>query len=478
MNTHSKVAISFLVSIMTLFFLTLTASADVIDVPDPADNIPQVNAGNVLTDYTQSKLNALDNPTLKGNMDRKYIERQLDENSPTTTDTYAATPDSSDQINFQTEFYLPDGFNVSNYQHGNFQSVTLDDAGNVYFIESNGSDTNLGVIIKYNLAELNKLGVGTDTMVLWKAFNYYNPNTDEGVQHNQQYEDVYEQLKTPTSELKTIQKQQTTLENHLKQLKVKKSAAQSKTIRTQIQKKIAAARQTDSQLENQAAKDQTAITTIKKQNADLLKYAAIAQAAQLSPQVDIGHGQTLTFNPQNNHLYIVEDNTLTDLKNRDQDNTVLEMTTSNLKPIRQYNFKMFHGSSANLQLHTLAFDKNGNAYWGRKTGMGYMFFYGRLDQHDVQFQAAPTYFKNRGGSPNQGVSINAAKDRIYFVSDDILTSVPTQQVRDGSFTSGDIHYDAFTSKREFESLTFDQQGFGYLMALWPAELMKSSAPMD
>lgn len=238
-----------------------------------------------------------------------------------------------------------------------------------------------------------------------------------------------------------------------------------------IVKKLAA-------LDNQIDTDQKQIKSVKQQNADLFKYAAVAQAAQLSPQVDIGHGQTLSFNPQNKHLYIVEDNTLTDLKNRDQDNSVLEMTADTLKPLRQYNFKMYHGKTANLQLHTLTFDKRGNAYWGRKNGLGYMFFYGRLDQHDVQFQAAPTYFKNRGGSPNQGVSYNPANDRLYYVTDDILTSIPTQAVRDGSFTANDMHYMAFTSKRECESLTFDQQGYGYQLMLWPAEILKSSTPLN
>lgn len=458
MKTHLKSTILLLASFISLIFFTQSISADVLDAPDPANQIPQVNAGNVLKDYTQKELNVVDNQTPKGNMDRKYNERTIDADHPGTVESYNTTPDSTQQTSLQTKLYLPDGFNVTNYQHGNFQSVTLDDSGNIYFIESNGSDTNLGVIVKYNLAELNKLGAGSDPMIVWNAFNYFNPYTDEGVTHNQQYEDAYEQLKAPQKDLK----QATAQVNRL----------QSKTNKTKgTRTKLSA-------LETQIGHDQTQIKQIKQQNPDLFKYAAVAQAAQLSPQVDIGHGQTLSFNPQNKHLYIVEDNTLTDLKNRDQSNNVLEMTTDTLKPLRQYNFKMYHGDSGNLQLHTLTFDKQGNAYWGRKNGLGYMFFYGRMDQHDVQFQAAPTYFKNRGGSPNQGVSYNPANDRLYYVTDDILTSIPTQAVRDGSFTPNDMHYMAFTSKRECESLTFDQQGYGYQLMLWPAEILKSSTPLN
>lgn len=461
MKTRLKPVALLLFSFISMLCLTQVVSADVLDAPDPANNISQVNAGNVLKDYTQKNLNVIDNTTPKGNMDRKYIERTIDKNDPGTVESYSTTPDSTQQTTLQTKLYLPDSFNVTNYQHGNFQSVTLDDSGNMYFIESNGSDTNLGVIVKYNLADLNKLGAGSDPMIVWNAFNYFNPYTDEGVQHNQQYEDAYEQLKAPNADLKKV-----------------KSEVQNLQSTTSKKDATKANRQKLSALENQLETDQKQIKRIKQQNPDLFKYAAVAQAAQLSPQVDIGHGQTLSFSPQNEHLYIVEDNTLTDLKTRDQNNTVLEMTTDSLKPLRQYNFKMYHGDSGNLQLHTLTFDKQGNAYWGRKNGLGYMFFYGRLDQHDVQFQAAPTYFKNRGGSPNQGVSYNPANDRLYYVTDDILTSIPTQSVRDGSFTANDIHYTAFTSKRECESLTFDQQGYGYQLMLWPAEILKSSTPLD
>ncbi|GAF37789.1 hypothetical protein [Lentilactobacillus farraginis] len=461
MRTRLNPICLLLLAFVSLIFLTQTASADVIDAPDPANDIPQVNAGNVLTDYTQKDLNVIDNQTPKGNMDRKYDERIIDEDHPGTVESYQTTPDSTLQTSLQTKLYLPDGFNVTNYQHGNFQSVTLDDSGNIYFIESNGSDTNLGVIVKYNLAELNKLGAGSDPMLVWNAFNYFNPYTPDGISHNQQYEAIYDQLKAPQADLKQAKSQANQLQTTIGQKNGTKAD----------RKKLAA-------LDNQIDTDQKQIKSVKQQNADLFKYAAVAQAAQLSPQVDIGHGQTLSFNPQNKHLYIVEDNTLTDLKNRDQDNSVLEMTADTLKPLRQYNFKMYHGKTANLQLHTLTFDKRGNAYWGRKNGLGYMFFYGRLDQHDVQFQAAPTYFKNRGGSPNQGVSYNPANDRLYYVTDDILTSIPTQAVRDGSFTANDMHYMAFTSKRECESLTFDQQGYGYQLMLWPAEILKSSTPLN
>ena len=423
------------------------AQADVLDVPNSSTkNIPVVNAGNVLKDYTKNSLNAVDNLTAKGNMDRKYIEKELDFNEAAPINNYQTTADSTSSNSFKTDLYLPDGFNVTSYQHGNFQNVTMDDSGNIYFVESNGSETNLGVIIKYQLSKLKKLGTESDPMILWRAFNYYNPYTKEGITHNQQYSDVADRIKTDKQEIKIT----------------KGKLAQKSSSKLKLR------------LKNQNDN----LKKFQDKNHALLEYAKVASAAQLSPQIDIGHGETLAFNPQNRHLYIVQDNTLTDLATRDQNNEVVEMDAQSLNPIRQYNFQMHNGTDGNLQLHTLTFDKAGNAYWGRKIGMGYMFFYGRLDKNNVQFQAAPSYMKNRGGSPNQGISYNPANDRIYYVTDDILTSIPAQQVRDGSFKPSDIHYTALTSRRECESLAFDQEGHGYLLMLWPAEIARSQKPLN
>lgn len=477
------------------------AQADVIETPAPATNIKQINAGNVLTDYTQKKLNAVDNQSPIANMDRKYNQTTIDPTSTNPGDTFSTINGSTSSNSFKTKWYLPDGFNVTNYQHGNFQSVAVDDAGNVYFVESNGSDTNLGVIIKFNIAKLQQLGADKDVMALWNAFNYFNPYTDEGVARNQQYENDYQQMKGPFDQIKLLNQSldqekssMNTVLNNEKNAKKwakhwqKRAQKADKPAKAKLAKwqaayktarqKITGYQKLIKQTSAKIAGYEKQVSTVKQQDPQLFKYADIAQAAQISPQVDIGHGQTLTFNPQNKHLYMVEDNTLTDLRNRDENNTVLELDPETMNPIRQYNFKMFHGDSANLQLHTLAFDKDGNAYWGRKNGMGYMFFFGRLDEHSVHFQASPSYVKTRGSSPNQGTSANPANDRLYFVSDDILTSIPTGEIRDGSFTPSDIHYSVFNSKKEWESLSFDQNGRGYLLALWPAQLMTSTGELD
>lgn len=468
------------------------AQADIIDVPGAVKSIPQVNAGNVLTNYDSSDLKNIDNTSPIGNMDRKYNQGTIDPTQDNAGDTFATTDATTTTANsFKTQWFLPDGFNVTDYQHGNFQSVALDDSGNVYFVESNGSDTNLGVIIKFDTNKLKQLGLENDPMALWNAFNYFNPYTEDGVTHNNQYDDLYESMKDTFKTVKSLTSKAATLKATMNDLANAKRTTQAKyrkassTTKKHLAaslkanaKKMAADRTKLTALQKQIAHGQSQIAKIEAKNPELFKNIEIAETAQLSPQVDIGHGQTLTFNPQNKHLYLVEDNTLTDLRNRDENNTVLEMDPNTMEPIRQYNFKMFQGTKGNLQLHTLVFDKNGNAYWGRKNGMGYMFFYGRLDENSVKFAAAPEKLKTRGGSHNQGVAFNNVNNRIYVVSDDVLTSIPVNKLTAGTATPDDVNYSVFQSKREWECLAFDSQGYGHLLALWPAELMKSTAPLN
>ncbi len=456
------------------FSITLGASASILTIPSADENVPVYNEGNVLKDYSSKDIYAVDNTTPMGNMDRKYNARVLDPNGYNTPETFNAIAGSNTNTSLSTLFYLPEGFNETNFQHGNFQSVTLDNEGNIYITESNGSDTDLGVIAKFNIDQLRKIGVGQNPNLILNAFSYFNPYTPEGIQHNLQYDKLFNQSKSQFKEISS-------LKTKLGKQKSAKNNYENKVRGHSVKNKKSTLKKFDKEIKSTSAKLSKAIKSISKAkgaNADLLKNVQICETAQLSPQVDIGHGQTLSFNPQNKHLYIVQDNILTDLQSMEDNNQVLEIDPNTMQPIRKYEFKMWRGSSSNLQLHTLAFDNDGNAYWGRKNGMGYMFFYGRLDQHDVQFQAAPAYFKNRGGSPNQDVAMNNATGRLYYITDDILTSIPVTEVRDGSFTASDIHYQVYDSKREFEDMTFDNQGYGYLLSLWPAQIMKSSAPME
>lgn len=473
------------------------AKADVIDAPDSADKVKVVDAGNAMANYDDSSLVRVKNTTPYGNMDRKYNKYQLNSDNNNVSNQYSTINGSTQGLTLQTEMFLPDGFNVSGYQHGNFQSVALDDDNNIYFVESMGKNTNQGAIAKFNLTKLNELGLNNDVSLLRKAFTYFDPYTDEGKANNQKFNDYYKEMQKPYNKVKSLtdainrneawRTDQVTYKNKAaKWYKTWKKKRHTPKVRAKMaqwmknyqyhgdkvkkyDKKIAS-------YNKDRDKYQKQVDDVKAKDPDMFRYVDIAQAAQLSPLIDIGHGQTLSFNPQNKHLYIAEDNTLSDLP-LDQNNEVFELDTHTLQPVREYKFKMLHNQS-NMQLHTLAFDADGNAYWGRKTGKGYMFFYGRMDADGVSFVPSRHVIDLRGGDANQFVSYNPRSKRIYFVSDDIFTSVPAKNILKSNFEASDIGYQVFDSKREFEGLAFDKSGYGYLLTLWPPELMKTTLPVN
>ena len=495
---------------------TISYATDVVEAPSTSGKVQVVNAGNVMSTYDDDDLKTVNNSSPEGNMDKKYSKYKLDPSGINEANKYSTISGSSQSNSFSTQWFLPDGFNVSGYQHGNFQSVALDNENNIYFVESNGTGTNEGAIVKFNLNKLKDLGLSTNITGIWLAFDYFNPYTDEGKAHNQAYQEAYKKAPFAKKEslVKTInsnklwRNNQVNFRNNAKKnyqgWKTKKAkytkyttSRYSYKTRTKYKKLVATAKKKMATWMSSYQKHKSKITAydkrlkgygktlkgyeteinkVKSSDPVMFRNADIAQTAQLSPLINIGHGQTLTFNPANQHLYLAEDESLTDLDVNDN-NQVLEMDPNTLQPLREYKFKMLHDGS-NFQLHTLAFDKSGNAYWGRKTGAGYMYFYGRLDENDVKFAPSKTIIGKRGGNTNQFVSVNPKNDRVYFVSDDILTSTPTSEVRGSSIKANDIHYQVFNSKREFEGLAFDQSGYGYLLMLWPPELLKSSQPLN
>ncbi|UDM32048.1 hypothetical protein [Lentilactobacillus laojiaonis] len=495
-----------------------SAKADIIDAPSSTDKFEVINAGNVMKDYSDSSLKTVDNTTPSGNTSRKYYKSTLNPDEPILTNHYSSISGSSQKVALETQWFLPDGFNLDQDQHGNFQSVALDDDNNIYFVESMGSKTNRGSIAKFNLTKLKELGVDTDTWAIWNAYSYFDPYTTTGMEHNRQYNEYYQEMKTPAKKVKSytdaINRNKEWRNNQVnykanaakwykhwkakkanivkkakkakKPYSVYKNYKSYKTSVSKMAKWMSSYKYHGNKIKNYDKKIanytkqmdtyQKQVDEVKAKNPDMFKYVDIAQTAQLSPIIDIGHGQTLSFNPENKHMYLAEDNTLSDLP-VDQNNEVMELDTNTLQPVREYKFKMLHNNS-NMQLHTLAFDSQGNAYWGRKKGSGYMIFYGRLDEYGVNFAPSKRIIGKRGGDANQFLSVNPKNDRIYFVSDDIFTSIPTEDIRKGTTTADDIHYQAFKSLREFEGLAFDQDGYGYLLALWPAELLKSTKPLN
>ncbi|UQS87440.1 hypothetical protein MOO44_04610 [Nicoliella spurrieriana] len=228
------------------------------------------------------------------------------------------------------------------------------------------------------------------------------------------------------------------------------------------------------------------VQSLEAEHAQYLKYMAIVDAAQVSPLLNIGHGQTLSYNPVTQNLYLVQDDTLANLP-AGGTNTITEINPTTLQPIKQFNFPLINGN-ANYSINTLTFDTAGNAYFGRKESVveagqksfsTYQIYKGTLNETTgaANFSAVPQNI-NWGGYSNQNLDYDAYNNRMYIVSDNIITSVPLDKLVAGTLQPSDVHYMSFGINREFEDLSFDAQGYGYLLTLWSPEVMKSQAPLD
>ncbi|MBW1605175.1 hypothetical protein [Lactobacillus sp. Sy-1] len=228
------------------------------------------------------------------------------------------------------------------------------------------------------------------------------------------------------------------------------------------------------------------VQILEAQHAEYEKYAAIVAAAQVTPMLNIGHGQTLSYNPVTKNLYLVQDDDLGNLP-AGGENTITELDPTTLQPIKQFNFPLIHGNN-NYSINTLTFDSAGNAYFGRKESVvesgqksysTYQIYKGTLDETTGAANFAPVPQSiNWGGYSNQNLAYDAFNNRMYIISDNIITSVPLDKLNAGTLQPSDVNYMSFDINREFEDLTFDDQGYGYLLTLWDPEVMKSENPMN
>ncbi|WP_105957269.1 hypothetical protein [Apilactobacillus quenuiae] len=263
-------------------------------------------------------------------------------------------------------------------------------------------------------------------------------------------------------------------------VQVKKTFSEYKALRTKVYKQIDDSKAKINTLKQKISSDQDQIDKAQNGNQLLGQYEAVTDSVEASPLINIGHGQTMSYNPANNHLYLAQDDKLGDFSNNDK-NQITELDADTLQPVHQYSFKLMHNGK-NLGLHTLAFDKQGRAYIGVHSGpngvkKAYSLYIGSLNNDKVSFRPAKQVI-HWAGSWNQNLTYNPVTDRIYMVSNDMVTSVPVDKLNAGTLKSKDVHYNAFNSGREWEGLTFDGEGHAYALLLWRGEILRSDYVLE
>lgn len=469
--------------------------------------------------------------------------------------TYSAFDSvNTGNISFQTKWFLPLGFHVGPQEHGNYQGAVMAN-GSIYFVESAGTNTNKGAIVKIKLDDLNSIGIDATSQqdVLAKVFNFFNRRSTYGEDHNKQLSDfivksdsyrkankklqpkadklnkivkafnkkhkrilnIYNNAKNKmqkqiNSQMKANRKAAAKIRNqhpkskkkkHLRAVKLSKlykaykslKASKNQPVKLSARNRIAyqAVQRANrsyigrdkkqlAALQKKINANNNKINKISQDNELFKQYFKLSKIVEVSPVTNIGHGQTLAYNPTNNHIYIAQDDELGAVGS-DFYNQVTEMDAETMQPVHIYRFKLNNDNNY-YAIHTLAFDNDGNAYFGihqspAEIKNAYTLFRGTLSGDKISFTPVRGLI-NWPASYNQQVSFNRVNNRIYLLSNDMIVSIPADEVRNDDIQPNDVHYVTFNTNREFENLSFDENGYGYLTMLWRSELLKSNVPLD
>lgn len=474
--------------------------------------IPVTTTSNALMDKKTQLFHTIDN--VLPNMTAVWGNYRRVRNITKPNHIKAIDSVNTAKVNFRTKWFLPTGFNVSPEEHGNYQGAIMAN-NSIYIVESMGTGANQGAIIRLKMDALQAMGLDDTNhqSLLIQVFNFFNPFTETGRDNSLKFAKFVNDSKKPRQQSEKTEKQLQKVKNDLNKvqnkvnkhlIKYQKVSQKLKSAKKKADKKRLKANKkilfnkykmvkrqqsgrirllTDQlgRLNKQFNKHQSKIDKIGKNNPLFNQYYQISKSVSVSPLMNIGHGQTLAYNPSNDHIYLAQDDQLGKVDN-DYYNQVTELNSETLQPVHQYRFRLIGDNGDNLALHTLTFDKNGNAYFGVHSGRNgaknvYSLYTGNFNHNNIFFTPVTGMIK-WPGSYNQYVAYNPVNDRIYLVSNDMIISVPAKEVRADSIKPLDVHYVTFNSRREFESITFDNKGYGYLLSLWRSELLRSDRPMN
>ncbi|MGY5340268.1 hypothetical protein [Levilactobacillus spicheri] len=194
---------------------------------------------------------------------------------------------------------------------------------------------------------------------------------------------------------------------------------------------------------------------------------AIAKNVQVGPMFACGHGQSLARNPKNGQLWFVGATAI--------HSNVQRVSPQTLKPVKRINFTL---KSTVPMGENLIFDKRGHAYFYTYSNGGWApkgcvkLYQGTLTNQSVKFHLIMQGLRHNPGTKSQSLTYNAKRNRLYFVSDSSIASIPVSKL--GHLKASDVEATNFNGHREFEGLQFTRNGTGYLLTNRPAQVMKTT----
>lgn len=195
----------------------------------------------------------------------------------------------------------------------------------------------------------------------------------------------------------------------------------------------------------------------------------VMAAMKIGPAFDLGHGQSLALNPRTQQLWLS--------RTSGEDGrygSAVRVSTRTLRPVQTVDYRLVNKTGAKIAVNsTLTFDKHGYAYFSSYSGKRALRVYrGTISKKGVHFNLVMQGLKYRPGQTHQSIAYNAKNDRLYFVSDDAISSVPLAKLNRGKAKPKDVKATVFASHREFEGLSFTGSGQAYVILNRGPELMR------
>lgn len=204
------------------------------------------------------------------------------------------------------------------------------------------------------------------------------------------------------------------------------------------------------------------------------RQKAIYACVKVGPWIKMGHGAAVGYNPKDKHLWFT---TKTGAYKTD----LQRINMKTFKPDYKINFKM---SSYVSMGNNLTFDKKGNCYFYSYSGgsswapRGTIKIYrGKINlkkKKKVRFNLVMTGIRNKVSNGIQSIGYNPKENRLYLAADSALISVPVTKLNNKKMTKSDVRSVIFKENREFEGISFDSAGNGYLLVNKQPELMQIS----
>jgi hypothetical protein len=198
----------------------------------------------------------------------------------------------------------------------------------------------------------------------------------------------------------------------------------------------------------------------------------LEKCIKAGPKFTTGHGQSLAFNPVARELWEIKD---TSMRVNPGSYAILQrISLSSLKPNAAIKFRLKETVTMG---HNLTFDKDGNAYFFTYAGGGEFegslkIYKGQISEKEVRFELIPQGLRYSPGEHSQGIGYSVKKDRLVFVADGCIYSVPVSKL--GNLSRADVWQTKFKTNREFESVVFDAKGYAHLLTNRNPEIFKST----